>query len=407
MTVHTWLATAAFGLEAVVARELQQLGYDALSVEDGKVRFQADGPAMCRANLWLRAADRVLWQLARFPARDFEELFSGIKAIAWEEILPVDAAFPVTAQSVRSQLHHEPSIQSVSKKAIVERLKQHYRRFHFQETGVEYPVEVLLHRDEVSVCLNTTGPGLHKRGYRLRPGAAPLRETTAAALVLLSYWNDSRPFLDPFCGSGTIVIEAALWARRLAPGLRRSFLAENWPHIPASWWHQARQEAHDLKRPRCEVPLLASDHHPHAIQAVQENATHAGVASDLIIKQQDALQATPPRDYGVLITNPPYGERLEDRRAVDQLYTRVTALWSQWPTWSFYVLTSHPRFERIFRRRADRRRKIYNGRIACTYYQFLGPRPPRSSSSEVAAHDCTPIDLPAMSRRMTGADGDA
>lgn len=370
------IATAAFGLEAVVSRELQKLGYNEQRVEDGRVTFFGDELAICRCNLWLRSADRLLVKIGSFPAYDFGELFEGVKQLPWHEWLPVDAKFPVAGKCVRSQLHNEPSLQSMTKKAIVESLKQTYQRHWFQESGTEYQIDVSVLKDEALLAIDTTGPGLHKRGYRVTAGAAPLRETTAAALILLSYWNRGRPFLDPFCGSGTIAIEAALIGRNRAPGLNRSFASENWPQLPRELWKLAREEARDLLLGKPEFSLSASDIDPKVLRQAQANAIDAGVGSDIEFRVMDVLELKTNLEYGVIITNPPYGERLGDDESAKAIYDDMADAFEPLTNWSIYVLTSYPRFQHFFRRQANRRRKLYNGRIECQFYQYIGPRPP-------------------------------
>ena len=370
------IATAAFGLEAVVARELADLGYTQQQVEDGRVTFVGGELAICRSNLWLRTADRVLVKVGQFPARDFGQLFDSVTALPWDQWLPVDAKFPITGKSVRSMLHNVPALQSVTKKAIVESLKKKYTRHWFQESGVEYPIEVSVLRDIVTITIDTTGPGLHKRGYRQIVGTAPLRETTAAALVLLSYWKPERPFWDPFCGSGTIPIEAALIARNRPPGINRNFLCEQWPQLTREIWKQARDEGRDMQRAKPDVQLIASDIDPKAIKLAKEHAQEAGMLGDIQFRVLDVLEMKPQREYGVVICNPPYGERVGDSESAEAIYDDMADAFAPLSTWSIYVLTSHPGFERHFRRRADRRRKLYNGRIECTYFQFFGPPPP-------------------------------
>lgn len=370
------IATAAFGLESVVSRELSDLGYTEQIVEDGRVSFLGDERAICRTNLWLRSADRVLLRVGTFPAADFDQLFDRTMGLPWQDWIPADGRFPVDAKSVRSALHHVPSVQKAVKKAIVESLKKTYQRHWFQETGVIYPVEVSLLRDVAILTIDTSGDGLHKRGYRRIGGTAPLRETTAAGLVLLSYWNAQRPFLDPFCGSGTIAIEAAMIGRNRAPGLNRTFLSEDWPQIPRELWKEARDEAKDLLRGKPEYPLIGSDIDPSVLKLAEVHARDAGVGGDIQFRPLDVLELKTPHEYGVLICNPPYGERIGDAASAEAIYDDLADAVADWKTWSIYVLTSHPGFERFFRRPADRRRKLYNGRIECTYYQYLGPRPP-------------------------------
>ena len=376
------IATSAFGLEAVVSRELHELGYTEQQVEDGRITFIGDELAICRCNLWLRSADRVLVKIGLFPAVDFGELFDRVKALPWHEWLPVDAKFPVSGKSVRSQLHHEPTVQSVTKKAIVESLKKSFDRHWFQESGTEYQIEVAILKDQVLLSIDTSGPGLHKRGYRQSGGQAPLRETTAAALVLLSYWNRERIFLDPFCGSGTIAIEAAMIGRNRAPGLSRNFLCEGWPQLTREHWKLARDEARDKALGKPKLPLLASDIDGRVLKLAQANAIEAGVGGDIEFKQMDVLELKTSHEFGVIIANPPYGERLGDDESAADIYDDMADAFEPLSTWSIYVLTSHPGFERFFKRRCDRRRKLYNGRIECHYFQYLGPRPPNETPTE-------------------------
>lgn len=371
------IATAGFGLEAVVSRELKSLGYDRQTVEDGRVTFIADEAAVCRANLWLRSADRVLVKIGEFDAHDFGELFDGTKALPWDEWLSAKAAFPVRGKSVRSRLHSVPDCQALVKKAIVEKLKQSHKTEWFEETGPTYAVEASLLKDHVTLAIDTSGPGLHKRGYRKLTGLAPLKETLAAALVQLSYWNADRPFLDPLCGTGTIPIEAALIGRNLAPGLHRQFAAEEWSRIPRRLWEEARREAQDVARREPIGPLIATDQDDEALRLARYHARQAGVEESIHFQQKELRDLTTKRKYGCVICNPPYGERLGDVAEAEAVYHEMGQVFAPLDTWSIYVLTSHPEFERISGRRADRRRKLYNGRIECTYYQYLGPRPPR------------------------------
>jgi putative N6-adenine-specific DNA methylase len=373
------IATTAFGLEAVVARELKHLGHAEQRVEDGRVRFTADAAAMCRANIRLRSADRVLMCVGEFEARDFGVLFDQTIELPWEQWLAADAAFPVRGRSIKSQLFSVPDCQRIVKKAIVERLKRAYQRAWFEETGPKYSVEVSLLNDRATLTIDTSGDGLHKRGYRRLVGtAAPLRETLAAALVQFSYWNRERPLADPCCGGGTIPIEAALIGRNIAPGVNRTFAAEDWPQFERSLWRAAREEARRQAQPRLPEPIVATDSDRSAIDLARRHAADAGVAGDIRFQQRPLSEFSTSREYGVVITNPPYGERLGDRREVERLYREMGRVLGPLDTWSIYVLTSHPDFERLFGRRCDRRRKLYNAQIACTYYQFFGPKPPRA-----------------------------
>ena len=379
------IATAAFGLEAVVARELKQLGYPDSKSEAGSVRFAGDERAICRANLWLRSSDRVLLEIGHFEGADFDQLFDGTAALPWERWLPADANFPVRGKSVRSQLSSVPACQRTVKKAIVERLLKAHRVQALPETGAKFPIQVSLLNNQVSLTIDTSGIGLHKRGYRQRAGLAPLKETMAAALVQLSYWRPDRPFLDPFCGTGTIPIEAVLLGLNRAPGLHRQFAAEAWPCLSADLWHDAREEARDLLRKDVSLQVVGSDCDPRALRAAREHARFAGIESQIEWRQQDVCEIRCEHDYGCIITNPPYGERLGEQQEIEELYGILPGVLGGFPTWSHYLITSHPYFEAIVGRRADRRRKLYNGRIECTYYQFHGPRPPKAGEPVAAA----------------------
>lgn len=370
------IATATFGLEAVVARELESLGFAERKVEDGRVMFCGDEGAVCRANLRLRCADRVLIRVGEFPARDFGELFDRTRDLPWEEWIPQDGEFPVRGRSTRSQLHSVPHCQSIVKKAIVERLRAKHGAQWFAETGARYSVEVALRKDVATLTLDTTGPGLHKRGYRKLVGAAPLKETLAAGLVLLSYWNRDRILLDPFCGSGTIPIEAALIGRNRAPGLHRTFAAEGWPRFPRSLWEQARNECRDLELPPGEGAIRGFDCDPGALALARQHAAAAGVAGEIRFEQAEFRSLEIAGEYGCVIANPPYGERIGEKAETERLYRDMGRKLGRLDTWSVYVLTSHPVFETLYGRRAGRRRKLYNGRIECAYYQYPGPRPP-------------------------------
>lgn len=371
------IATAAFGLEAVVAREIHALGYEQTAVENGKVTFKADESAICRANLWLRSADRVLVQLGKFPAHSFDELFEQTRALPWPDWIPEDAAFPVQGKSVRSNLFSVPDCQAIVKKAVVEKMKQRYRRQWFAETGPRYTIEVALLKDEATLTLDTSGAGLHKRGYRQLAGAAPLKETLAAALVTLSRWRSDRALIDPFCGSGTIPIEAALIGLNLAPGLKRSFDAESWPVIPARRWQEARQEAADAAIRGQKLTIRGTDINQDVLRLARYHARLAGVEGQIHWQQAPVAELKARQKYGYIICNPPYGQRLEELPAVKHLYREMGEVFRKLDTWSYYVLTARQDFERMFGRRADKKRKLYNGRIQCHYYQFFGPRPPR------------------------------
>lgn len=370
------IATATFGLEAIVAREVRKLGYDA-EVENARVIFQGDQQAICRSNLWLRSADRVLVRVGEFTALTFDELFEKTKALPWADWLPENANFPVEGKSVKSTLFSVSDCQAIVKKAIVESMKKKYHRKWFEEDGPLYTIEVSLLKDVATLTIDTSGAGLHKRGYRKLSTSAPLKETLAAAMINLSFWNPERLLLDPFCGSGTIPIEAALMGLNAAPGLYREFAAESWPDIPQQLWIDARQEAKDLMRRQLKLQIRGTDINPKVMSIARYHAKLAGVHDYISFQQQPLSELRTKKKYGCLICNPPYGERLDNTEEVEQLYCQMGQVFQPLDTWSFYVLTSHPNFERILGKRADRRRKLYNGRIECQYYQFYGPRPPQ------------------------------
>ncbi len=371
------IATAAFGLEAVVARELRQLGYEEAVVENGKVTFTSDEPAICRTNLWLRTADRVLLKVGEFKATSFEELFEQTKALPWPDWLPEDANFPVEGKSINSQLHSVPDCQAIVKKAVVEKLKQKYKRSWFEEKGPRYTIEVALLKDTATLTIDTSGAGLHKRGYRKLAARAPLKETLAAAMVLLSRWNPDRVLIDPFCGSGTIPIEAALIGLNIAPGLYRDFAAGNWPNLPQMWWQQAREEAESLIENERTLRIIGTDSDDEVLSLARYHARQAKVEGQIHFQRQPLAQMRSQAKYGYVIGNPPYGERLGELREAEALYKEMRQVFGALDTWSFYIITSHPRFEQLFGRRADKKRKLYNGRIQCNFYQFFGPKPPR------------------------------
>lgn len=371
------IATAPMGLEAIVARELKDLGYNDLEVENGRVTFAGDLKDICRCNLWLRTSDRILVKIGEFPAKTFDELFEGTKALPWEDWIPADGEFPVEGRSHHSQLSSVPACQGIVKKAIVEKLKQSYHTDWFQEIGARYVIEVNLHKDMALLTLDTTGPALHKRGYRKLVTEAPIKETMAAAMLQLSRWNASRPLYDPCCGSGTILIEAALMGWNIAPGLRRSFPSEHWRIIPENFWAEAREEAFDSVQDDEPLQLTGSDIDPQAIEVAKAAAKSAGFGREITFNVLPAAKAKPEGEYGCLITNPPYGERLSEKNEVEKLIRQLGNTAAQLPTWSFFAISPTKQFEHYFGRKADKRRKLYNGRIECQYLQFLGPLPPR------------------------------
>lgn len=377
MSKYELIATATFGLEAIVAREVKRLGYGDVKVENARVTFRGDESAICRSNLWLRSADRVFIKMGEFQALTFEELFEKTKALPWGDILPENANFPVEGKSVKSKLFSVPNCQAIVKKAIVEKMKEKYKKEWFEEDGPRYTIEVGLLKDIATLTIDTSGAGLHKRGYREAASEAPLKETLAAAMVDLSFWNPDRILMDPFCGSGTIPIEAAMIGRNMAPGLRREFASEHWPIIPKKLWSQAREEAEDAIDRSKEFRILASDIDGRVLRTARNNAKLAGVEDFVAFQTLPASEIRSRKKYGCIITNPPYGERIGEKKEVEKLYREMGQVFGQLDTWSFYVLTSHEGFEGLFGRKADRKRKLYNGRLKVDYYQFYGPRPPR------------------------------
>ncbi len=380
------IATSAFGIESVVAQELTALGYSDLATENGRVTFPAGDRDIARCNLWLRAADRLLLRMAEFPTTDFEELFQGVKAIPWETIIPENGKMHVTGKSVRSKLFSVPDCQSVTKKAVVERMKMKYRRERFAEDGPVYTIEVGLLKDVATITVDTSGAGLHKRGYREERGQAPLRETLAAAIVQLSRWDPSRVMADPMCGSGTIAIEAALAGRNIAPGLRRKFVAETWPHLPAKTWNEAREEARDLATTE-PLQILASDSDWQVFKSARANALNAGVADAITFQHKPLAEFSSKKKYGCVITNPPYGERMGDRAQAEALYREMGEVFGRLDSWSLFILSAHDEFERHYGKKSGKNRKLYNGRILCYLYQYRGPLPPRRREGSLAGED--------------------
>jgi putative N6-adenine-specific DNA methylase len=365
------IATAPMGLEAVVAREVKDLGYEPRA-ENGRVSFDADELAVCRSNFWLRTADRVLVKLGEFPATTFEELFQGVRSLPWDEWIPASGNFHINGRSHKSLLTSVPAVQSVVEKAVVERLKQKYRLDWFPKTGAKYYVEVSLLKDVATLTLDTSGPGLHKRGYRKLAAEAPIKETLAAAMILLSRWHPERPFMDPCCGSGTIPLEAAMIGLNIAPGLHREFDAGRWERVGPALWQQARDEAFDLADYDRKLEITGSDSNGEVLEMARHHARSAGLTRSVTFRQLPVTEVRAESKYGYLITNPPYGERLGEREAVEQLYREMGQMYRNLPDWSVYVITAYKEFERCFGRRADKKRKLYNGRIECDLYQYHG-----------------------------------
>lgn len=373
-----------FGLESVLKREIYDLGYEISKVEDGRVTFIGDEEAICRANINLRTAERVLLQVGRFKATTFEELFQAIKALPWEDYIPEDGKFWVTkASSIKSKLFSPSDIQSIAKKAMVERMKQEYRVDWFKEDGASYPVRIFLNKDEVMVALDTSGESLHRRGYRTLTSKAPITETLAAALILLTPWRPDRILVDPFCGSGTFPIEAAMIAANIAPGMNRSFTAEDWTNfIPKKLWYESVQEAEEMVDKDVEVDIQGYDIDGEIVKAARENAKRAGVEQLIHFQQRAVADLRHPKKYGFIISNPPYGERLEEKEALPPLYTEIGNAYKGLDSWSMFLITSYEDTEKYVGRKADKNRKIYNGMLKTYFYQFLGPKPPRRPRAE-------------------------
>ena len=379
MRTFELLVPCHFGLEAVLKREIYDLGYEITKVEDGRVTFEGDEEAICRANIFLRTAERVLIQVGRFKATTFEELFQGIKNLPWEEYIPEDGKFWVKkASSINSKLFSPSDIQSIAKKAMVERMKQKYRKDWFKEDGAPYPVRIFLLKDEVTVALDTSGDSLHKRGYRTMTSKAPLTETLAAALILLTPWRANRILVDPFCGSGTFPIEAAMIAANIAPGMNREFTAEQWTNlIDRKLWYECVKEAEDMIDTEVEVDIQGYDIDGDVVKAARENAKRAGVDHMIHFQQRAVADLNHPKKYGFLISNPPYGERLEDKADLPALYTQIGEAYQRLDSWSMFLITSYTDTEKYIGWKADKNRKIYNGMLKTYFYQFLGPRPPK------------------------------
>ena len=373
------IAPCHFGLESVLKREILDLGYAISKVEDGRVTFLGDAEAICRANIFLRTAERILLKVGEFRAVTFEELFEKTKALAWEAYVPANGKFWVTkAASVKSKLFSPSDIQSIMKKAMVERLKKVYHQEWFPEDGASYPVRVFLMKDVVTIGIDTSGVSLHKRGYRQLSSKAPITETLAAALIMLTPWRRDRILVDPFCGSGTFPIEAAMMAANIAPGMNRSFTAEQWTNlIPRKLWYESVEEASDLMEDQIEVDIQGYDIDGDVVKAARQNAADAGVDHLIHFQQRPVSQLRHPKKYGFIITNPPYGERLEEREALPELYRTFGESFRRLEDWSAYMITSYDEAERYFGRKADKNRKIYNGMIKTYFYQFMGPKPPR------------------------------
>ncbi|MGG4039018.1 THUMP domain-containing class I SAM-dependent RNA methyltransferase [Heyndrickxia ginsengihumi] len=378
MGKYTLIATSAMGLEALVAKEVRDLGYDC-QVENGKIIFEGDELAIARCNMWLRTADRVKLIVGEFKAFSFDELFEKTKALKWSRFITKKAQFIVNGKSHKSKLFSVSDCQSIVKKAIVESLKKAYKIEWFEESAERVDVEVAILKDVVTLTIDTTGKnqGLHKRGYRVSQGPAPIKETLAAAMISLTNWYPDRPFVDPFCGSGTLPIEAALIGQNIAPGFNREFISETWPWIDQSVWEKARTEAEDMANYDQKLKILGSDIDHKMIEISKQNANEAGLGDIVNFKQMQVTDFTSKEEYGVLLGNPPYGERIGDREEVEQMYREMGKAFQTLDTWSIYILTSYEKFEQLYGKKATKKRKLFNGSIRTDLYQFWGPRPPR------------------------------
>lgn len=379
MNQYEYVSPCHFGLEAVLKREIIDLGYEIVKVEDGKVTYTGDESTCARANMFLRTTERVLLKVGSFKAETFEELFEKTKALPWEKYIPKDGKFWVTkASSINSKLFSPSDIQSIMKKAIVEKLKTIYKIDWFEESGSPYPIRVTIRKDEVTVCIDTSGESLHKRGYRKLTSKAPITETLAAALIMLTPWNKDRLLVDPFCGSGTIPIEAAMIGAKIAPGIGRTFLAEQWSNLFSDKiWADARNEAMDMQQKDITMNIQGYDLDGEIVKAARQNARLAGVDHLIHFQQKPVSELSSNKKYGFIITNPPYGERLEEKAAMPALYKEIGRVFGALDTWSYYIITSYEDAQKYIGRKADKNRKIYNGMIKTYFYQYMGPKPPR------------------------------
>ncbi len=379
--IYKLIAPCHFGMESVLKREIIDLGYDIDTVEDGKVTFIGDEEAICRANIWLRTTERVLIPVAKFKATTFDELFENTKAVDFSTFIPSDGRFWVTkATSIKSKLFSPSDIQSIIKKAMVESMKKQYNVQWFEENGADYPLRVTIMKDEVTLGLDTSGVSLHKRGYRRLAGKAPLTETLAAAIIMLSPYNADRHLIDPFCGSGTIPIEAAMIGANIAPGLNRSFISDQWSFIPSKLWKDAYDEARELVKTDVSMSIQGFDIDDEMVKIARNNARLAGVDKYIHFQQRELKSLSTPNKYGFIITNPPYGERLEDKKAMAPLYKQIGQKIAEMDTWSVYMITGFEEAQKYIGKKADKNRKIYNGMLKTYLYQYMGPKPPKKTA---------------------------
>lgn len=371
---YTIIATTAMGLESVVADECRKLGYESLTVENGKITMPADPIDICRTNLWLRTSDRIKLKIGEFKALTFDSLFEQTKALPWSDFLPVNAEFPVVGKSIKSTLFSVSDCQAIVKKAVVESMKMHYDKDWFDEDGPFYKIEIALHKDIATLSIDTSGAGLHKRGYRYLHGIAPLKETLAAAMIYLTKWTPEFPFADPFCGSGTLPIEAAMIGQNIAPGFNREFASESWSIIPKEDWQKARQEAEDLANYDQPLQIMGTDIDHKMVELSQNNAMEAGFGDLITFKQMQASDFTSKAPNGYMVGNPPYGERMGGEDSIQQVAADLGDLSIKNPSWSFYFITSYEPFEAAFGKKATKKRKLYNGRIRTDFYQYFGKK---------------------------------
>ncbi|MDY2735657.1 THUMP domain-containing class I SAM-dependent RNA methyltransferase [Intestinibacter sp.] len=376
---YTLISPCFFGVEKMLANEIKNLGFEIVKTEDGRVTYKTDEYGIAKANMWLRCAERVHLKVAEFEARSFDELFEGTKRINWAKYIPYGAQFPITkASSIKSKLHSIPDIQSIVKKAVVESLKKSYLETgRLKEDKEKYPIYVFIHKDKVTLTIDTTGVALHKRGYREKANKAPIRETLAAAIMYLTPWRPGRTLVDPMCGSGTLLIEAAMMGINMAPGLNREFISEKWRTLDKKIWWDTRREAYDLMNEDIDFKIYGYDIDEEVIEIARENAEIAGVENYIEFNVADATEFKSDEEYGFIVTNPPYGERLEDIETVKMLYKQLGYAFRKLKNWSYYMITSYEDFENEFGQDASKKRKLYNGMLKSYLYQYLGPKPPR------------------------------
>ncbi|WP_027702151.1 THUMP domain-containing class I SAM-dependent RNA methyltransferase [Metaclostridioides mangenotii] len=384
MKNYTLVAPCFFGMEKMLAREIKDLGFEIIKTEDGRITYKTDEAGIAKSNIWLRCAERIHLKVAEFEARSFDELYENTKRVNWASFIPFGAEFPISkASSIKSKLHSTPDIQSIVKKAVVDSLKKSYLESGLlKEDKEKYPIFVFIHKDKVVITIDTTGDALHKRGYREKANKAPIRETLAAGLVYLTPWRPGRTLVDPMCGSGTILIEAAMIGLNMAPGLNREFISEKWRTYDKQFWWDVRREAFDKIDSSEDFKIKGYDIDEESIEIAKENAEIAGVEDYIDFEVGDVTKFKSDEEYGFIITNPPYGERLEDKDSIKQLYKEIGYAFRKLKNWSYYLITSYEEFEYEFGRAADKKRKLYNGMLKTYYYQYMGPKPPRKKESE-------------------------